>query len=154
MPVDGKKLRRSYDKRLGQQAIYMVSTWASENRLVLGQLQVDDKSSEIPAVPELLDALQIAGYIITTDAMNCQKKTAQKAVEKEADYVLEVKDNQGEDDSRVRKGNAAQNLAVLRHIALNLLKQETTLERGIKAKRLRSGWDHDYLLKVLLGHMR
>jgi predicted transposase YbfD/YdcC len=268
VPVDGKKLRRSYDKHLGKEAIHMVSAWASENRLVLGQLKVEDKSNEIPAVPELLDMLEIAGCIVTTDAMNCQKKTARKVIEKDADYVLAVKDNQEglytaiqelfqfaeeqdyvdcdyhktvgkdhgrieirecwttskadylwylpnldkwvglrsiamirsvrrtakettveyryfisslesdaklilkavrthwgienkvhwvldvvfrEDDSRIRKGNAPQNLAVIRHIALNLLRQETTLKRGIKAKRLRAGWDHDYLLKVLTG---
>lgn len=268
VPVDGKKLRRSYDKHLGKEAIYMVSAWASENRMVLGQLKVDDKSNEIPAGPELLDMLEIAGCIVTADAMNCQKKTAQKVVEKDADYVLDVKDNQEglctaiqelfefaaeqdfvdcdyhktvdkdhgrievrecwttsapdylwylpnldqwaglrsiamvrserrrnketmvkhryfisslesdakltlqavrthweienkvhwlldvvfrEDDSRIRKGHAPQNLAVIRHIALNLLRRETTLKRGIKAKRLRAGWDHDYLLKVLAG---
>ena len=94
VPVDGKKLRRSYDKHRGKDAIYMVSAWASENWLVLGQLKVDDKSSKIPAVPELLDMLEIAGCIVTTDAMNCQKKTAQKVIEKDADYVLDVKDNQ------------------------------------------------------------
>jgi predicted transposase YbfD/YdcC len=268
VPVDGKKLRRSYDKHLGQEAIYMVSAWASENRMVLGQFKVDNKSNEIPAVPELLDMLEIVGCIVTTDAMNCQKKTAQKVVEKGADYVLDVKDNQEglctalqelfefaeeqdfvdcdyhktvdkdhgrievrecwttsapdylwylpnrdkwtglrsiamlrserrkgeettvesryfisslesdapltlkavrthweienkvhwvldvvfrEDDSRIRKGHAPQNLAVIRHIALNLLRQETTLKRGIKAKRLRAGWDHDYLFKILVG---
>jgi predicted transposase YbfD/YdcC len=264
--VDGKKLRRSYDKALGKQAIYMVSAWAAQNRLVLGQLQVDDKSNEIPAVPQLLDMLEIAGCIVTADALHCQKKTAQKVVDKGADYVLGVKENQeglytaiqqlfayaqeqgyvdcdycktvdkghgrveirecwttsmpdylwhlphrdqwanvhsiamirserctddgttvehryfisslesdaqrilkvvrtyweienkvhwvldivfAEDDSRVRKGNGAPNLAVLRHIALNLLRQETALRVGVKAKRLRAGWDNDYLLRVL-----
>jgi predicted transposase YbfD/YdcC len=264
--VDGKKLRRAYDKHLGQEAIYMVSAWASENRLVLGQRQVDDKSNEIPEVPRLLEMLAITGCIVTADAMNCQKQTVQQVIDQDADYVLDVKGNQGrlcaavqelfeyareqgyedcdyhqtvdkghgrietrecwaisdpdylgylpdldqwaglssiamirserrqggeatvkwryfisslesdaqlilnavrthweienqvhwvldvvfgEDDSRIRKGQAPQNFAVIRHIALNLLRQETTLQRGIKAKRLRAGWDPDYLLKIL-----
>jgi len=268
VPLDGKRLRRSYDKRLGKDAIHMLSAWASENRMVLGQLKVDSKSNEIPAVMALLDLLDIRGCIVTTDAMHCQKKTAQKVIDKDADYVLRVKDNQSgirdamqnlfefaeeedfgdcdyhqsidkghgrieirecwatsaadylwflpnvdkwaglqsivmirsvrqseketevesryylsslasdaeqilgairthweienkvhwvldvvfdEDGSRIRQGNAAQNLAVLRHIALNLLRQETTLKRGIKAKRLKAGWDQAHLLKILAG---
>jgi predicted transposase YbfD/YdcC len=266
--LDGKKLRRAYDTHLGKEAIYMVSAWASQNRLVLGQRQVDDKSNEIPEVPRLLEMLEIRGCIVTTDAMNCQKQTAQQVIDQDADYVLTVKSNQGrlsaaiqelfeyageqdfqdcdyhrtvgkghgrietrecwttsdpdylgylpdlekwaglssiamirserrqgdeatvtwryfisslesnaelmlravrthweienkvhwvldvvfgEDDSRIRQGQAPQNFAVIRQIALNLLRQETTLQRGIKAKRLRAGWDHDYLLKILTG---
>jgi predicted transposase YbfD/YdcC len=263
---DGKQLRRSYDKAAGKKAIYMVSAWASANSLVLGQRKVDDKSNEITAVPKLLEMLELSGCVVTADAMNCQRVVAQKAIEKGADYVLVVKENQGrllktiqalfddpnemrwvdcdyheesneghgrrearrcwttsdpdylhyiasfggwqgvqsigmieaerstatgttvkrryfisslpsnakrllyisrtywgienklhwvldlafrEDESRVRKGNGPQNFAVLRHIALNLLKREDTAEISIRAKRKKAGWDNDYLLKVL-----
>ena len=264
--LDGKQLRRSHDKTLGKKAIYMVSAWASENRLVLGQTKVDDRSNEITAIPQLLDMLEVSGCIVTTDAMGCQTAIAGKAIENDADYVFVVKENQGrlfetiqelfddpdeirwvdcdyhktvdkdhgrveirqcwttsdpeylqyiasfadwkglqsigmiqaerrlgeeksvkqryfisslesnakqllhaartyweienkvhwvlditfrEDDCRVRKGNGPQNFAVLRHIALNLLRRESTAKCSIQAKRLKAGWDHDYLLKVL-----
>lgn len=268
--VDGKTLRRSHDKAIGKQAIQMVSAWAAENRLVLGQMKVDDHSNEITAIPELLALLEVSGCIVTIDAIGCQKKIAGAIVNRDADYVLALKENQGhlhetfqdlfqypdemaaiecdhhktvdkghgrievrecwatsdpdylsyineqlsewpglsslamvksqrtvigeettikyryfisslacdaqlilhavrthwgienkvhwildiafrEDDCRVRKGNGAENFAVLRHLALNLLKHEQSLKCGIKAKRKKAGWDHDYLLKVLAG---
>lgn len=93
--IDGKTARRSYDKAIGKDAIHMVSAWASANGIVLGQRKVDDKSNEITAIPELLDLLSITGCIVTIDAMGCQKKIAQKIRDKQADYVLAVKDNQG-----------------------------------------------------------
>jgi predicted transposase YbfD/YdcC len=245
----------------------MVSAWASHNRLVLGQCKVDDKSNEITAIPQLLKVLEVSGCIITIDAMGCQKQIAKLIVERGADYVLALKDNQGnlfedvqqifaqaqalkfvgiehdfhqtldkghgrveirrcwtmgqveflidadkwvkftsigmiqaerringkieretryyissltsdahrlskavrshwlvenslhwvldlaflEDACRIRKDYAPENLALVRHVALNLLNQDTTLKIGIKNKRLRAGWDEDYLLKVLLG---
>jgi predicted transposase YbfD/YdcC len=266
--MDGKTLRRSHHKAIGKEAIHMVSAWAAKNGLVLGQIKVDDKSNEITAIPQLLDLLDITGCIVTIDAMGCQKQIAAKIIERDADYVLTLKENQGnlyndvqelfsyaketgfvdcdyhktvdkghgridirecwvisspdyllylrnrsdwaqlrtllmvkrerhldgqieteiryyisslvsraqylldavrghwgvenrlhwvldiafrEDESRLRKGNGAQNFAVLRHIALNLLRQERTCQRGIKTKRLKAGWNPGYLAKVLAG---
>jgi predicted transposase YbfD/YdcC len=268
--IDGKTLRRSHDKALGKGAIVMVSAWATANDLVLGQVKVDDKSNEITAIPELLQALEISGCLITIDAMGCQKEIAADIVSQKADYVLALKENQGrlyedvkllfddleasgfkaytfddqrtvnkdhgrievrqcwtisdpellrylrgateweklqsvvkvhaerqvgqdrsveeryylsslvgnaertleatrthwqienglhwvldiafrEDECRIRKEHGAQNFAILRHIATNLLKQEKTAKMGDKAKRLRSGWDEGYLLTVLSG---
>jgi predicted transposase YbfD/YdcC len=268
--IDGKALRRSHDKSLGKGAIYMVSAWATANRLVLGQRKVDEKSNEITANPELLAVLELSGCIVTIDAMGCQTAIAEQIIDQGGDYVLSLKENQGqlyqdaveiftyalasdfkemtydhhrtinkghgrieirdcwaisdlpafnyirkldawkglqslslirrerrigqetttelayyisslpvnaelilaasrghwaienslhwvldiafrEDESRLRKGNGPQNFAVLRHIALNLLKQEKTAQCGIKAKRLKAAWDNAYLLKVLLG---
>jgi hypothetical protein len=73
--IDGKCLRRSIDKASKKAAIYMVSAWAQQNNLVLGQVKVDDKSNEITAIPKLLSRLDIAGAVITIDAMGCQKNT-------------------------------------------------------------------------------
>jgi len=267
--IDGKTLRRSHDKSLGKSAIHMVSAWASENRLVLGQTKVAEKSNEITAIPELLALLDISGCIVTIDAMGCQKEIARLIIEDSGDYVLALKENQGqlyrevkelfedeglvasegdfegdfhetvnkghgrlehrrcwsiadqeyisylnlkgewrglrsvakvtgerrigekvsiesryyisslpggaeqllravrehwgienslhwvldiafrEDESRVRKGHGPENLATMRHMALNLLRRETSSKGGVKARRLRAGWDETYLLKVL-----
>ena len=263
--LDGKTLRRSYDRAKGKEPVHMVSAWARENGLVLGQVKVDDKSNEITAIPELLQKLKLAGCIVTIDAMGCQTKIAGEITAAEADYVLALKANhetmhaqvksfledalaegfpeiahdtfetsesahgrketrrywiteeiswltqhgqwpnlrsvgmaestreaQGqitverrfylasipadaknfaravrghwaientlhwcldvsfaEDQCRARTGYAAENLAILRHISLNILKQETTKKRGIKGKQKNAGWNHPYLLKLL-----
>jgi len=92
--IDGKSVRGSRDSVRGRAAIHMVSAWAAHNRLTLGQVKVDEKSNEITAIPELLQALDLAGCIVTIDAMGCQRAIAQEVVEQEADYVLAVKANQ------------------------------------------------------------
>lgn len=267
--MDGKNLRRSHDGFLGKEAIWMVDAWASENQLTLGQLKVDEKSNEITAIPKLLELLMLNGCIVTIDAMGCQTNIAEKIIVAGADYVLAVKENQGnlyrdieylfevahkesfaqvphdyvktvskhgrievrqcwcisdteyiqylrnysawrdlksiamvdteyrrgdritrqrryyisslqnnakqilhavrthwqvenslnwvldvvfrEDDSRIRKGAGPQNMAILRRLALNLLKRDTSVKRGIQGKRFLAGWNNDFLLNVLFN---
>jgi predicted transposase YbfD/YdcC len=273
--LDGKALRRALNK--GESPHYVVSAWAEDNGLVLGQLKVADKSNEITALLQLIRVLELSGCIVTIDAMGCQKKIAQEIIEADADFVLALKGNQekaleevgafldgaplkekqgerlpkaklskaaatlasfesvekdhgrfeirryhqsseldwfadlkkweglksvgmvesirevdgkmaterrfylsslpldaklfaravrghwgvenklhwaldvsfGEDRSRARTGYAAENLATLRRLALNMLKREKTKKRGIKGKQLNAGWDHAYLLRLL-----
>ena len=298
--IDGKTLRRCHDRGQGRAPLHLVSAWAAQNHLVLGQTRTQAHSNEITAIPQLLALLELRGCIITIDAMGCQTEIAQQIVDGGADYLLAVKSNQGElygniqdlfqmaaqegslaeepvyhrpdyhrpdyhrpdyhrpdyhrqvdkghgrletrecwvitdpaelayvdphrrwlglksvakvcyrrgvhpqapqqalreaprkaptetryyicsyqpaaasllqasrqhwgienslhwvldmafdeDHCRVRTGHADQNLAVVRHLTLNLLKQERTAKVGIKAKRKKAGWDHNYLLKVL-----
>jgi predicted transposase YbfD/YdcC len=94
IPIDGKTLRRSGNRGQGQGAVHLVSAWAACNRLTLGQVKVGEKSNEITAIPELLRLLYLKGCIITIDAMGTQKEIAELICEKEADYVLALKDNQ------------------------------------------------------------
>jgi len=263
--IDGKQVRgaRTAD---GKEGLRMVSAWACEQRLVLGQLKTAEKSNEITAIPLLLELLELKGCIVTVDAMGCQREVAAQIIAQEADYVLSLKGNQGllheevaeyfawaertnfkdleydycatlekdhgriegrrcwvtqdtdwltekaqwaglrsfimveaerevvgqaatverryfisslgadakqalravrghwqvenslhwvldvafrEDACRTRTGHAPENLATLRHIAVNLLKQERSCKLGIKSKRLKAGWDESYMLKVL-----
>jgi predicted transposase YbfD/YdcC len=264
--IDGKRLRRSFDKGTAKRAIHMVSAWATENGVVLGQRKVDAKSNEVTAIPELLALLALKGCIVTIDAMGCQRTIAQQIVEQHADYVLALKGNQPtleqavthffvsgpeadthrtvcdyyeqserghgrietrcywitdeldakltaaawpglqsigmvearrtlagettveqrfyltslkpnaqqfaravrnhwgienglhwtldvtfrEDQSRLRTGHSPENFAVLRHIALNLLRQEPST-KSMPRKRLACALNPDYLLKVLIG---
>jgi predicted transposase YbfD/YdcC len=263
--IDGKTLRRSYDKGGTKGAIHMVSAWAVKNQLVFGQLKTEEKSNEITAIPALLEKLNLQGCTVSIDAMGCQTKIADKIISGGGDYVLSLKGNQGnlheqveeffeiaqesefdgveydhhqeiekdhgrieernywltplpdyfedisrwaglkgiglvrrqreingetseelayyilsfdndvkrfaqsarghwgienslhwsldvsfnEDQSRIRQGNAAENLAVIRHIALNLIKKEKTTKTGIANKRKKAGWDNRYLEKIL-----
>ena len=92
--IDGKTLRGSFDTAAGQNPLHLVSAWATEARLVLGQVAVDAKSNEITAIPQLLALLDLRGCIVTIDAMGCQKEIAAAIRAQEADYVLTIKDNQ------------------------------------------------------------
>jgi len=92
--IDGKTNRGTRDRASGQLPIHVVSAWASENRITLGQVKTEEKSNEITAIPELLNLLEIKGCIVTIDAMGCQKAIAEKIIDKEADYVLALKGNQ------------------------------------------------------------
>lgn len=259
--IDGKALRRSLDKASKKSAIHMVSAWAQQAGLVLGQVKVDSKSNEITAIPKLLELLDLEGAIVTIDAMGCQKSIAKQITERGGDYVLSLKGNQSalhddvttffdshlapkegsveldkghgrietrtarvsndidwlkerhpewsklnsilavtatrdlkdrtetetryfissldgndpeqlrkavrahwavenslhwvldvafdEDRSRARAGNSAANLAIIRHVAVNLIKNEKSTKVGVKTKRAKAGWDNDYLLKVM-----
>ena len=257
--IDGKSMRGTREHG-SKSIVHMVSAWASANHIVLGQLKVNEKSNEITAIPKLLDLLVVKGCIVTIDAMGCQKDIVSAIVEKEANYLIAVKGNQGslqeqvkdsfrflpavsvsedtdcghgrvetrrcsvisdlsliehreewknlsslikieterydkcrqatlketrlyissleadadlinrsvrshwgvenslhwvldvafnEDHSRKRAGNAAQNFSLINRIALNLLKNEKSAKVGVRGKRLKAGWDNDYLLKIL-----
>lgn len=93
--IDGKVLRGSFDRAAGQDPLHTITAFATDTRLVLRQMSVDDKSNEIPAVPKLLELMDLAGAVVTLDAMHCQKETAKAIIAAEADYVLTVKGNQG-----------------------------------------------------------
>jgi predicted transposase YbfD/YdcC len=263
--IDGKTLRGSYERDSKRGMIHMVSAWASQSRIVLGQRKVNEKSNEITAIPELLRVLDLAGAVVSIDAMGCQTAIAEQIVEQQGDYVLALKGNQGnlhedveqlfdharqqqfrgvehddyetqdtghgrieirrywvmgntefligaenwaklttigcvesqrqvkgkttcetryyllslpldatqfaqavrghwgienqlhwvldvafrEDQARSTLGYSGENLAVIRHLAINLLTQEKSAKGGIRAKRLKAGWDDNYLLKVL-----
>lgn len=264
--IDGKTLRRSFDRANGQAAIHMVSAWSSSQHLVLGQEKVAEKSNEITAIPKLLDLLSLKGAIVTIDAIGCQTAIARKIVDKDADYVLALKGNQEtlhrdielffqeqvardfadarfdhhttvdadhgrieerdcwvtddidwlrelhadwpalrsivmiraqrtlngqtssearffissfapdacqlaeavrahwgienrlhwvldmtfrEDESRIRKDNAPHNAAILKHMALNMLKKAPS-RRSIRLKRKSAGWDNEFLQSVLV----
>ena len=99
--IDGKTLRHSYDHSQEKSAIQMVSAWATNNRLVLGQVKVDCKSNEIKAIPELLKVLSLRGCIVTIDALGCQKEIVKLIAGQEADYVITLKKNQSSLHKRV-----------------------------------------------------
>ena len=102
IPIDGKTLKGSYDRGTRQSALHMVSAWASENRLMLGQVKVESKTNEIKSIPALLKLLDITGCIITIDAMGTQTEIAGQIVDKGADYVPCLKANHPTFSNQVR----------------------------------------------------
>jgi len=107
--IDGKVLRRSFDKASGKSPLHMVSAWGCQQRLVLAQIATDVKSNEITAIPKLLKMLSLKGTIVTTDALNCQRAIAEQIVEQGGDYALALKGNQGtlHDDVRLHLDDPA-----------------------------------------------
>jgi predicted transposase YbfD/YdcC len=93
--LDGKTLRRSFDRASSASPLHLVSAWAVEQRLVLAQRAVEDKSNEITAVPQLLKMLCLKGVVVTADALNCQREIAAQVIEQGGDDVLALKANQG-----------------------------------------------------------
>jgi len=91
--IDGKTIRRSFDHGKEQSPLHVVSAWASEQSLALAQEVVDEKSNEITAIPEVLEALQLEGALVTIDAMGCQIEIAEQILEEKADYLLALKAN-------------------------------------------------------------
>ena len=92
--LDGKTSRRSAQTKASKEAIHMVSAFAARQRIVLGQVKVNEKSNEIVAIPALLDMMSIEGAVVTIDAMGCQRNIARKIIDKKADYILALKGNQ------------------------------------------------------------
>jgi len=119
--IDGKTLRRSYQKKGSKEPIHMVSAFAARQRLVMGQVAVVEKSNEIVAIPALLDMLSIEGAVVTIDAIGCQRGIARKIIDKKADYILALKGNQGTllEDVKLfvneQKTNGFKNAKISRH---------------------------------------
>jgi predicted transposase YbfD/YdcC len=94
IPIDGKALRHSFDRANKKGALHLVSAWASENRLTLGQVAVDAKSNEITAIPRVLAMIDIEGAVVSIDAMGCQSGIAEQIIDQKGNYLLAAKDNQ------------------------------------------------------------
>jgi len=101
--IDGKVLRRSFDKASGRSPLHMVSAWGCEQQLVLGQIATEEKSNEITAVPKLLKLLSLEGCTVTVDALNCQRAIAEQVIDQKGDYVMALKGNQGSLHDDVRR---------------------------------------------------
>lgn len=135
--IDGKTLRGAYERGADRGMIHMVSAWATQNQLVLGQRKVDEKSNEITAIPELLKILELEGALVSIDAMGCQTKIAQTIVDQGADYVLALKANQGnlyEDVTQLFELAQQQNFKEIEHDF------HQTIDKGHGRIEIRNYW--------------
>ncbi len=124
----------------GPSPLHTITAFATDTRLVLRQRSVGEMSNEIPAVPILLQLLELEGAVVTLDAMHTQVQTAKAIIESEADDVLCLKQNQPHSH-----GGAPEVAVALRRLSLNILQQDTSLQESIRGKRLRAGWDEAVL---------
>jgi predicted transposase YbfD/YdcC len=145
--VDGKTCRASLDRAKGQNPLHVVSAWASANRVVLGEVMVDDKSNEITAIPKLLQMLELRGAIVTIDAMGCQKEIAATIRERKADYVLAVKGNQ----ERLEEDVAA-HFAALDEGSKRLRRRSQTVHQSKGHGRVETRWYDAALVPPTLRH--
>jgi predicted transposase YbfD/YdcC len=136
--IDGKTLRHSFNG--GCPATHMVSAWACDQHLVLGQEKVDTKSNEITAIPELLKLLMLKGAIVTIDAMGCQRTIVEKILEKGADYVISLKGNQGMLYQDIQEFFQHQRKEGFRHSRVDMFK---TIEKGHGRLEERCYWSCD-----------
>src|SRR5215207_7308033 len=156
--IDGKTARRSHDKGTGIRALHLVNAWATRNRLVLGQIKVDEKSNEITAVPELLRLLALKGCIVTADALNTQKETAHEIREQGADYVLALKENHPHLHAEVegifkavRRGrNAGRSISFTESVESNHGRTETRRCWSLEAPDWLTGFDQWRDLRSLI----
>jgi predicted transposase YbfD/YdcC len=125
--IDGKTLRGSFDTAAGQNPLHLVSAWACEARLTLGQVATEAKSNEITAIPLLLELLNLKGATVTIDAMGCQKEIAAKIVQRQGDYLLALKDNHPKLSEAVGEAFTA---ALEAAIPPRELRQQVTVETG------------------------
>lgn len=149
--VDGKTLRRSHDRGAGKGPLHLVSAWAAESGLVLGQVATDAKSNEITAIPALLELLALEGATVTIDAMGCQTAIARQIVEQGADYVLALKDNHEHLHDRVRLAFLDADRAVGTTLPLADVVPHATVEKDhgrIERRRCRAIGDPAYLAYV------
>lgn len=131
IPIDGKTVRGSHDKNKGLKALHIVNAYSCANGLTLGQIAVDEKSNEITAIPELLKTLAIKGAIITIDAMGTQKDIAKQIIDKDADYVLAVKNNQKElSDAIIDVFHLSDNKNFNKNLQPNIYKHEIVGDHG------------------------